>query len=122
MIGSDAAGVAGFADGRTALGCFALLAAGTLAGSLRFADGMFLFLVIKHHVNHLAQGALSISINFRHQDFIGDWQAHIVIIALSRWQHDRRVLDFMVVQLAQQMVDAIEPGLFLVIGLHHPPG
>ena len=37
-------------------------------------------------------------------------------------KRDFRVRDLLVLHLAEQVVNAIEPGLFLVDRMHHPPG
>ena len=53
-------------------------------------------------------------IYFRHPNFVGHGLAHIVIMMLPRWQNNGGVVNFFVGNLAQQVVNAIESGFFLV--------
>ena len=56
----------------------------------------------------------------RHNIF-GHRLAHIVFVANAFGQHHRRMRDFLIGHLRQQVMNAIEPSLFLVVSLHHPP-
>ena len=61
------------------------------------------------------------SINLRHQQGFGHRLPDVFIVAHTRRQLDRRVLDLVIRHLAQQMLDAVQARAFLVDGLHHPP-
>ena len=48
--------------------------------------------------------------------------ADIVVMAFARRQHHGRMVDLFVAHLPQQMVDAVEAGPALVVGLNGEPG
>jgi hypothetical protein len=48
--------------------------------------------------------------------------AHIVIMAFTRWQDDRWVLNLPIWDLPQEVMDAVQASFFLVHGLDDPPG
>src|SRR2546427_1931901 len=60
-------------------------------------------------------------INLGHHDVLRNGLTHIVLMAHPLGQHNFGVFGFLVRHLLQQVVNAVEPGFFLVVRLHHPP-
>ena len=61
------------------------------------------------------------SIDVRHEALTCYLRPLIVAIGLTRRQRNLDGVQVVVRDSRQQMSDAIEPGLFLVVGVHHVP-
>ena len=61
------------------------------------------------------------SVNLGDEGLVRDWGSDITLVLLSRGQLDRLRRQVFVGDEAEQMVNAVEAGAFLVVGLHHVP-
>ena len=46
----------------------------------------------------------------------------IIRVVNARWQHNGRSRHILIRDLAQEVMNAVEPGALLVVGVHDPPG
>src|SRR5689334_9437503 len=61
------------------------------------------------------------SIDIRHEALTRYLRTLVVAIGLARRQRNLNGVQVIVKDSRQQMCDAIEPGLFLVVAVHHAP-